>query len=336
MPTPRPAPSKSEKHDHEYENEKLPIPLSILIPNHKTCYAPLHPSRLNPTAPPHPLSITVVNTRRKLYKTRCKRSDVGLGQRLLRRKAAVAYRSEIDQRPEEREGPNWRAAIGSTNIAGNGDNNNNTWLNRFASRQTQGGRGSTNRFAGLGYRDNGNSGGNTGSGNRFAALGDKGNTIRGNRFAPGAVSGGRFAPGAGWNGRQQSWTTRRGQSQGVIVSQRGRHQHQQRVYPSTEKDAEAEEKVPDGTTAYEHRNDNDARRTGSPRHNRAFHTVDISRVQSQLLMTTEPGIAVAFPIRQKPDIASVRLAVVLIALVCIVGLVQCALRTLWWVSDVLE
>jgi hypothetical protein len=332
MPIPPPPPLVAPK----YEDEKLaPIP----TPTHTTRYAPLRPSHLNPTPPSSPPGIIVVNTRRKLYKSRsARRSDVGLGQRLLRRKAAVAYRSETDQRPGERETPNRRAATGNTkpntNSGGNGSGSGNACVSRLA---RQGGRGSTNPLLELWRHEHA-------GGNRFAAQGNNNGSISGNRFAAAQGNRGntrmnRLAPGAD---RDRNWREQgkcEGQDRGAVVPQGGRQQQQQREDAAGEKEAkeaETESKVQDCTTQYDHDNGGNTERVRCPSQTDAFHTVDIARVQSQLFMTTEPGTVVAFPIRRKPDIASVRLAIVVLALVCIVGLVQCALRSFWWLSDVPE
>ncbi|KAK4449967.1 hypothetical protein QBC34DRAFT_437638 [Podospora aff. communis PSN243] len=334
MPTPRHTLLQTPKDENE---KSWPIPPPT--PTHTTRYAPLRPSCLNPSPPSTPPTIAVVSTRRKSSRSRCRRNDVGLGQRLLRRKAAAAYRSEIDQNPGERESTSSIKA--NTNSDEKGSGNGNTWMNRLA---WQGGRGNTIPLLELWRHGHGIGGkfatqGND-SGNRFAAA--QGNTQGNAQGNKSNTRVNRFAPGADKNLRQQTWKTRLCQDQGAVVPQGGRQEQQeqqQREEPVTEKEgkeAETEEKVENCTTQYDRDNGGNAERIRSPSQADAFHTVDIARVQSQPFMTTEPGAVVAFPIRRKPDIASVRLALVVLALVCSVGLVHCAMRSFGWLSGVPE
>jgi len=122
-----------------------------------------------------------------------------------------------------------------------------------------------------------------------------------------------------WNSMKLSLSRRDGdedRSKGVTIARA-------RAKSETASPPPAGEPKPVGDTGYD--DNGGGGDTGWSRS--SFHTVDLARVQSQLLMNTEPGTAVAFPMRRKPNIAAVRPVLISLGLICGVGLVQWLMRS---------
>ncbi|KAK0645478.1 hypothetical protein B0T16DRAFT_457506 [Cercophora newfieldiana] len=351
MPSPLPPPRNNAppgKNDSDTENEtketdndeaqseKRPLPIPFSTPSPTARYAPLLPSRLNPSHSP-PSTTPVAVTRRKPFKSRRVRKEASPTQRLLRYKAAAAYRSETSLRAARATAATSPSLIPSPTFALAGSHTPTRTYNAY-----------------FGLRDGSGTGGGSGSGNGNGNTSNSGKRL--GRFAVG-VRGvstsqgqgqGQGVKGAGSGLKPpRSWCWREDRDgvgvgvsvggktrvNGVRIQQAGQQQQGQRqLAKGEEMEFGVEPKLPDGATRYDDSNAECPLTQSSSN----FHAVNLARVQSQLLMTTEPGTAIAFPLRRKPDIASVRLVLVILALVCTVGLVRSVLQSPWKRSDVPE